>query len=162
MVKSFRLNTSNICTVFQSTPLILCLCTSWNINQVVNVLKLLFPLSRRTVQKHWQCEMKQIMNAEVTSLHLASRAMVPTVRSSCSWLLCPTTHSIKYSKYRMLMQQMQDANTANAGCKYSKCRMQIQNADTANTLLFYNVWFLYYRYSWGTFDVPWTRTTENF
>ena len=23
------------------------------------------------LQKHWQCEMKQIMNAEVTSLHLA-------------------------------------------------------------------------------------------
>ena len=117
MIKSFRLNTG---LSKQSISFVqIYVYTSWNINQIVNVLKLLFPLSRRTVQKHWQCEMKQIMNAEVTSLHLASRAMEPTVRSSCSWLLCPT-------KAFHQIQQIQDANAANAGCKYGQCGMQIQ------------------------------------
>ena len=115
MSNSFRLNKANICTGFSKHPIsfVQMIYTSWNINQVVNVLKLFFPLSRRTVQKHWQCEMKQIMNAEVTSLHLASRAMERTVRSSCSWLLCPT-------KAFHQIQQIQDANAANAGCKYGK------------------------------------------
>ena len=76
------------------------------------------------VQKHWQwCEMKQIMNAEVTSLHLAQRAMVPTV-------IVP----------HYTFQQIQDGNTGNTGWKYRKYtnhRMEIQqrHQNTPNTRL---------------------------
>ena len=57
--------------------------------------------------------MKQIMNAEVTSLHLAQRAMVPTV-------IVP---HYTFQQYRMEIQEIQDGsteNTQNTGWKYSK------------------------------------------
>ena len=79
---------------------------------------------KEDVQKHWQwCEMKQIMNAEVTSLHLAQRAMVPTV-------IVP----------HYTFQQIQDGNTGNTGWKYRKYtnhRMEIQqrHQNTPNTRL---------------------------
>ena len=92
----------------------------WNANQFVNLLKLVFP----SVEKHWalggRCKaltMRGEANYECWSDFTpfgGAREMVRTVRSCCSLLLCRTTHSIKYTKYWMQIQQIQwkeDANT---------------------------------------------------
>ena len=141
MVKSFRLNTSNICTGFSKHP------TSFV--QIYVQIEISIKLWMCwNYFSHWVggwC--KSIDNARwsklwmlkwLHSIWLRARWCARSGHPAAAYCV-PLKHSDKYSKYRMQIQQMQDANTAN----------------TASTSLFCNIWFLYYRYSTGTFNVSW-------